>query len=331
MNKLIEEKTYTFNIPEGKKKERLDIFLTNSIENATRSKVQKLIDAGFVTVNGKTVKSNYTIKPEDLIVATHPISPRPENVEPENIPLNIIYEDDYLIVVNKPAGMVAHPAYANYTGTLVNALLHHSNSLSEVNNAIRPGIVHRIDKETSGLLVVAKDDYTHAKLAEQFSNHSVEREYHAICWGLFSEKSGQINSNITRSKKDRKKFTTSTNAGKKALTAYQVIEEFEFTSYIKLNLKTGRTHQIRVHLSSIGKPIFGDPTYGGRQVRFGSDIPNIKLRVQNLLSDIKRQALHAKTLGFFHPHKKEVVRFNSSLPDDMQNLLNALKSPLRKN
>lgn len=324
--KLVKEKKYKFEIPEGKKKERIDLFLTNSIENATRSKVQKLIEAELVKVNGKIVKANYKLKPNDIIEAVQPISPRPEDVTPENIPLNIVYEDEYIIVVNKPAGMVAHPAYANYTGTLVNALLHYSNKLSDANQGGRPGIIHRLDKDTSGLLVVAKDDWTHAKIAEQFSRHTTEREYHAICWGRFPDNKGEISLNIVRSKRDRKKFTTSKDEGKTALTFYEVIEEFEFTSYIKLKLKTGRTHQIRVHLSSIGKPVFGDPTYEGSQIRFGSEIPKIKLRVKNLLDIMPRQALHAKTLGFYHPHLKKVVSFNSDLPDDMLLLIKNLRS-----
>lgn len=325
MSKLITEKKYLINVPEGKKKERLDTFLVNQIENATRSKIQKAIEAGLVTVNGLSAKANYSVKPGDVIIAIQPISPRPEDVEPEEIPLDIIYEDEHLIVVNKPAGMVAHPAYSNYTGTLVNALLHHTKSLSGFSEAGRPGIVHRIDKDTSGLLVVAKDDYTHAKLAEQFAKHSIEREYHAICWGKLPEYKGEIQTNIARSKSDRKKFTISKSEGKLAITFYEVLEEFEFTSHIKLNLKTGRTHQIRVHLSGIGRPIFGDRTYGGEKIHFGSDLPKIKSRVTNLLKIMPRQALHAKTLGFIHPHTKKFVRFDSDLPSDFKLLLGKLR------
>ena len=265
MSNLISQKKFLIDVPEGKRKERIDTFLTHHIENTTRSKIQKAIEAGLVKVNGIVVKSNYQVKPFDKVEAIQIISPRPEDVEPEEIPLDIIFEDDYLIIVNKPAGMVAHPAYANYTGTLVNALLHHTKSLSSLNEAGRPGIVHRIDKDTSGLLVVAKDDYTHAKLAAQFSKHTTEREYHAVCWGKFKDKEGEIATKIARSKSDRKKFTISDKEGKEAVTLYKVIEQFEFTSYIKLNLKTGRTHQIRVHLSGMHKPIFGDHTYGGNK------------------------------------------------------------------
>jgi 23S rRNA pseudouridine1911/1915/1917 synthase len=325
MAKLIQEKKYRFEIPDGKNKERIDIFLASSVENATRSKVQKLIESGKVTVNGKIAKSSYLVLPGDIIEATHPIAPRPEFVEPEEIPLDIIYEDDFLIVVNKPAGMVAHPAYANYSGTLVNALLHYTRKLSNYNAADRPGIVHRIDKDTSGLLVIAKDEWTHAKLAEQFTNHTIEREYRAICWKPFKKLKGEISTLITRSKKDRKIFTTSETEGKQAITFYEVLENFEFSAMVKLNLKTGRTHQIRVHLSSIGHPIFGDAIYGGTQLVVGANLPKMKSRLDNLLKIMTRQALHAKTLGFYHPHRKEFMKFDSELPDDMKLLIEKLQ------
>jgi len=329
MTNLIKEKKFRFELPPGKKKERLDIFLTNCIENATRSKVQKLIEANHVTVNGRYVKPSYQVQPSDIVDAVVPISPRPEFAEPEEIPLNIVFEDDYLIIVNKPPGMVAHPAYSNYTGTLVNALLHHTRKLSSINSHVnelaRPGIVHRIDKDTSGLLVVAKDDWTHAKIAEQFSKHNIEREYWAVTWGLFKEPKGEIDFNLTRSKSDRKKFTISKTEGKTAFTYYEVLQEFEFTTLLKLNLKTGRTHQIRVHLSGINHPVFGDEIYGGRKIIYGSEQPKIKARVQNLLEIMPRQALHAKTLGFIHPHTKEKVRFDSDLPNDMKELIAKLR------
>lgn len=320
------EKKYKFKIPEGKKKERIDLFLTNSIENATRNKIQKLIQANLVFVNKKNIKSNYKIQPLDIIEVTIPISPRPEKALPESIPLNIIYEDEYLLIVNKRAGMVAHPAFGNYTGTLVNALLYHTNQLSTINTPIRPGIVHRLDKDTSGLLVVAKDDYTHSKLAKQFSTHSIEREYWAVVWRKFKNKKGEINKNIVRSKSDRKKFTVSDTEGKSAITFYEVLDEFEFTTLLKLKLKTGRTHQIRVHLSSIGHPVFGDETYGGRKIVYGNQSPKQKQRVENLLEIMPAQALHAKTLGFIHPYTKEYLCFDSELPDNFKLLLEKLKN-----
>lgn len=324
MTKIIQEKKLRFEIPPGQKKERIDLYLSAHIENATRSKVQKLIEAKLVKVNGKFVKPSYQVLPNDVIEAVIPISPRPEDTEPEDIPLDIIFEDDYLIVVNKPAGMVAHPAFSNYTGTLVNALLHHTQKLSSVNEPGRPGIVHRLDKDTSGLLVVAKDDWTHAQLARQFSKHTIEREYWAVVWGKFKNPQGEIDTFITRSKKDRKKFTTSLIEGKHAVTLYQVLEEYEFASLLKINLKTGRTHQIRVHLSSVNHPVFGDPTYGGREIVYGANLPKMASRIKNLLDIMPRQALHAKTLGFIHPHTKELVRFDSELPEDMKKLIEEL-------
>lgn len=323
---IVTEKKYRIEVPAGKKKQRIDTFLTDQIENATRSKVQKLIASNNVLVNGKPVKANYLLKPGDVIDASHPITPRPENAEAEDIPLDIIYEDDFLLVVNKPAGMVAHPAYSNYTGTLVNALLYHTKNLSELNEPGRPGIVHRLDKETSGLLVVAKDEWTHAQLSKQFSAHSIEREYRAICWGKFKEPKGKFETMISRSKSDRKKFAISKSEGKVAVTHYEVIEEFEFATHLKLNLETGRTHQIRVHLSGNNHPVFGDGTYGGKKIVYGSELPKIKSHIKNLLEVMPRQALHAKTLGFIHPNTKNNVRFDSDLPDDMQLLINKLKT-----
>lgn len=326
MAKIITERTFTFELPEGKKKERLDHYLANNIENASRNRMQQLIEAELVTVNGKTAKSSYKVQPKDLIVLTIPTQPHPDEAEAEDIPINIVYEDDHLLVLNKPPGMVVHPSYSNWTGTLVNALLHHTKDLSEVNTSFRPGIVHRIDKDTSGLLVIAKEDYVLANLSGQFAKHSTEREYWAVVWGVPKERKGTIEYNITRSKKDRKVFTHSVDEGKTAFTYYEVIEEFEFASLIKLKLKTGRTHQIRVHLSAINHPIFGDPVYRGRELHYGASLPKMKSRLQNLLEIMPRQALHAKTLGFMHPVKEEFMRFDSELPDDMKLLIEKLKT-----
>ncbi len=325
MTKIITEKKLHFEIPPGKKKERIDTFLANSVEYASRSRIQKLIKGNCVTVDGKIVKANHVISPGEIIELSIPLTPRPENTEPEDIPLDIVYEDDCLLVVNKPAGMVAHPALGNFSGTLVNALLHHSKKLSKLNEPGRPGIVHRIDKDTSGLLLVAKDEWTHAQLARQFYNHTVDREYWAVCWGKFKDAKGEVIGNIARSNKDRKVFTVHKSEGKHAHTFYEVIEEFEFASLVKLKLKTGRTHQIRVHMSHIYHPVFGDPTYGGRKIVYGSELPKMKSRVENLLEIMKRQALHAKTLGFIHPHSKEKVFLDSELPEDFESLLNELK------
>jgi len=325
MSKIISEKKIRIVLPEGKKKERIDVYLANSVENASRSRIQKLIKANLVTVDNKVVKANYLLSPGEVIELTIPMTPRPEDTEPEDIPLDIIFEDEFIIIVNKPPGMVAHPSLGNYSGTLVNALLHHTQKLSKLNEPGRPGIVHRIDKDTSGLLLIAKDDWTHAQLARQFANHTIDREYWAVCWGIFHERKGEIIGNITRSNKDRKLFTVSKTEGKYAHTFYEVIEEYEFASLVKLKLKTGRTHQIRVHMSHIKHPIFGDPSYGGRKIVYGSEFSKMKSRVENLLQIMKRQALHAKTLGFVHPHTKQKIFFDSELPDDIKNLIEELK------
>jgi len=324
MAKIITEKKYLFDIPEGKKKERIDVFLTNSLENATRSRIQKLIKAQLVIVNGDVVKSNYMISHFDKIEVTIPVSPRPDKIEAENIPIEIVFEDDYLLVVNKPPGIVVHPAFGNFTGTLVHALLYHTENLSNYNSPDRPGIVHRLDKNTSGLLLVAKDPWVHAQLAKQFTNRTITREYWAVCWGILKEKEGSVVGNIARSKRDRKIFAVSEKDGKHAETLFSEIEQFEFASLVELNLKTGRTHQIRVHMAHINNPIFGDPTYGGRKIVYGSNLPKMKSRVDNLLSIIDRQALHAKTIGFIHPKTNEELIFNSELPEDMKILISKL-------
>ncbi len=323
---LIKSKRINLIVEEGKSRERLDIYLTNSVERATRSKIQKLIKGGFAFVNGKAAKANYLVNPGDKIELEIPITPRPEKPLGEEIPLQIVYEDEFLLVVNKPAGMVVHPAYGNYTGTLVNALIHHTQSLSNLNTDERPGIVHRLDKDTSGLLLVAKNNWTHAELAKQFYHHTIKREYWAVCWGRFPTPRGEIIANIVRSKKDRKVFTVSETDGKFAHTIYEVLEEFDFASLVKLTLKTGRTHQIRVHLSHIKHPVFGDPTYGGRRIVYGNTTAKFKSRINNLLEIMPRQALHAKTLGFLHPDTEDYLFFESPLPEDMNLLLRNLNS-----
>lgn len=322
---IITEKKYTFEIPEGKRKERLDVFLTHAIENSTRTKVQNLIKNNYVQVNGKFVKPSYQLNPGDKVEVRIPVKPRPAQTLPEPIPLDIIYEDDDIIIINKPAGMVVHPALGNYTGTLVNALLYYTQNLSRSSDVDRAGIVHRIDKNTSGLLVVAKNDAAHAKLAKQFSAHSIEREYWAVVWGHFKTPEGVIETKIGRSKSDRKKFAV-VDDGKEAVTYYYVLEEFEYLTLVRLKLKTGRTHQIRVHLSHINHPVFGDPTYGGRKIHYSNVTSRIKQEVENLLEIMKRQALHAKTLGFFHPATNELVKFDSELPEDMKSLLERLRA-----
>lgn len=311
-------------VPPGKKRERLDVFLTHHVENATRTKVQAAIRAGCVLVNGAVTRSSYAVCPDDVIHVTLPESPAPDVVA-EAIPLTIVYEDDQLIIVNKPAGMVTHPAYGNYTGTLVNALLHHCASLSAVTDRTRPGIVHRLDKDTSGLLIVAKTDAAHAHLSRQFARRTIRREYQAIVWGAFAVEKGTIDANLGRSKSDRKKMAV-VQDGKTAVTEYTVIEKFAYLSLIRLRLQTGRTHQIRVHLAHVGHPVFGDPTYNGRRLLFGPGTPRQKAEVQKMLDFLTRQALHARTIGFRHPATGEEMSFESPLPDDMTAVLKMLRA-----
>jgi 23S rRNA pseudouridine1911/1915/1917 synthase len=309
-------------VPPKQSKERIDVYLTHQIQNATRSKVRAAIDAGSILVNGKKAKASHPIAPGEVIEITLPRPPRSEAL-PEDIPLDIVYEDDQLLIVNKAAGMVTHPAYGNHTGTLVNALLHHCNALSTVNSETRPGIVHRLDKDTTGLMVVAKNDVAHHHLAKQFSRRTIDREYWAIVWGTFGKRKGTIEAALGRSKKDRKKVAV-TVEGKHAVTDYEVLKEFEYLSLIRLKLKTGRTHQIRVHLAHIGHPVFGDPTYSGRSHVWGGLEGKKAQQAFNLLKLIDRQALHAKTIGFVHPATKKEVKFDSELPIDMQEVLNRL-------
>jgi len=259
------------------------------------------------------------VAPGEVSHVTLPRTPPPD-VLPEPIPLEIVYEDDHLLVVNKPAGMVTHPAYGNYTGTLVNALLHHCASLSAVNDATRPGIVHRLDKDTSGLMVVAKTDQAHAHLARQFAQRTIRREYQAIVWGTLAGPTGVIEANLGRSKSDRKKMAV-VQEGKRAVTEYTVLERFPYLSLVRLRLQTGRTHQIRVHLAHIQHPVFGDPTYNGRRILYGPGSARQKAEVQALLEILTRQALHARTIGFRHPATGADVMFESSLPEDMSRVL----------
>ena len=310
-------------VPPGKKKERLDVFLTSHVENATRTRVQRAIKDGAVLVNGKTVRSSHPVSPGETIHITLPKTP-PQEVVPENIPLDILHEDPQLLVVNKPAGMVTHPAYGNYSGTLVNALLYHCNALSTLNDVTRPGIVHRLDKDTSGLMVIAKNDNVHAKLAGQFARRTISREYWAIVWGLFKERRGIIEAKLGRSTSDRKKMAV-VKEGKNAITEYGLLEKFQYLSLVRLKLRTGRTHQIRVHLAHINHPVFGDPTYNGRHIVWGPGTPNQKAEVQKLLKLLPRQALHAKTIGFIHPATGKDMSFDSPLPTDMAICLKILR------
>ncbi|MBI4535363.1 MAG: RluA family pseudouridine synthase [Ignavibacteriae bacterium] len=311
-------------VPPGKKKERLDVFLTHHVQNATRNKVQRAIEQGQVLVNGESVRSSHQVVSGEIIHVTFPKPPPPKAVA-ENIPLDILHEDEDVIVVNKPAGMVTHPAYGNYRGTLVNALLYHCNHLSTLHDDQRPGIVHRLDKDTSGLMVIAKTDHAHTRLAKQFALRTIAREYQAIVWGVFTSRNGVIEAHLGRSKSDRKKMAV-VPEGKRAVTEYEVLQQFGYLALVRLKLQTGRTHQIRVHLAHINHPVFGDPTYNGRHIVWGPATQARKAEVQNLLDLMPRQALHAKTIGFVHPSSGKNMQFDSELPADMQAVLGKLSS-----
>ncbi|MBE2228073.1 MAG: RluA family pseudouridine synthase [Ignavibacteria bacterium] len=320
-------------VPAGQSKIRIDKYLANHIENSSRTKIKNAMTDGCVEVNGKKIKANYVVQPNDSIEITLPYLPDKEDVKPENIPLDILYEDNCLMIVNKPAGMVTHPAYKNYSGTLVNALMYYMgeaaaklprlNGEDDDGGDERAGIVHRLDKHTSGIMVVAKDEDTQRKLSRLFSRHDIEREYHAIVWGHFKTKNGRIEKPLGRNPKDRKKFAV-VDGGKNAITDYEVVKEYDFTSLVSLRLHTGRTHQIRVHLSSMGHPVFGDIDYGGTEPHGIQLSSNLKHRINNLLELMPRQALHAKVLGFTHPITNKPIRFESDLPDDMKKLIKKL-------
>jgi 23S rRNA pseudouridine1911/1915/1917 synthase len=310
---------YKFIATEGQDPLRVDKFLMNFIENATRSKIQQAIKNGNVLVNDQTVKSNYKVKPNDevRVVLAHP--PKENLLIPENLPIDIIYEDDDLLVVNKEAGMVVHPGHGNQTGTLVNALLHHIKNLPKNSNE-RPGLVHRIDKDTSGLLVVAKNEESMTHLAKQFYDKTTERLYYALVWGNVEQDEGTIEGNIGRSLKNRLQMSVFPDGeyGKPAITHYKVLERFGYVTLVQCQLETGRTHQIRAHFKYIGHPLFNDERYGGDKILKGTTFTKYKQFVDNCFKILPRQALHAKTLGFEHPKTKDYMRFESKLPEDME-------------
>ena len=286
---------------------RVDKYISDNIADITRSAVQGLICGGNILVNGKAVGKNYKIRSGDEITVSIP-EPQPLDAVAEDIPLNIVYEDDDLLVVNKPKGMVVHPAHGNYTGTLVNALLHHcGGSLSGINGVIRPGIVHRIDKNTSGLLIIAKNDKAHVGLAEQIKVHSFTREYEAIAVGAFKEESGTIDAPIGRHHTDRKKMCVTQENSKNAVTHYEIIRQYGGFAHVRLRLETGRTHQIRVHLAYIGHPVLGDDVYG------------------KPYKGLEGQCLHARKIGFVHPTTDEYLEFTSELPDYFTSVLNKIE------
>lgn len=296
-------------VPQEFHGERIDKFLSVLVSDCSRNSIQKLIEQGNVTINGIAVNKKYKVNTDDeIMLVTGEL--KPLDAEPENIPLDIVYEDDDLLVVNKPRGMVVHPAPGNYTGTLVNALLYHcKDSLSGINGVLRPGIVHRIDKDTSGLLIVAKNDKAHIGLAEQIKEHSFTREYNAVICGHLKEQEGTVNAPIGRNPKDRKKMCVTMQNSKNAVTHYSVIEEYNGYSHISLKLETGRTHQIRVHMAHLGHPVAGDLVYGHDKKS----------------AELNGQCLHAIKIGFVHPIKNEYMEFSSDLPDYFKSFIDKIK------
>ena len=307
-------------VSSGETTKRLDHFLANRDPDLSRTALQRLILEGHITVDGLSVKPSHKIKPGDTIILVVP-RPEPLEINPEPIPLDIVYEDPSLLVLNKPAGLVVHPAPGNWTGTLVNALLHHMKtkpeSLSSIGGKERPGLVHRLDKNTTGILVVAKTDQAHRSLANQFKRHTISRVYEALVLGKPKSGEGKIELSIGRDTKDRKKFSSRTTRPKESLTRYRVIERFgKAAAQVELFPGTGRTHQLRVHLSAIGCPILGDPTYGGKKV----------LSVEGV--NIPRVMLHARTLGFKHPDNEKAMEFSASIPVDMKEAVEALRDSI---
>jgi 23S rRNA pseudouridine1911/1915/1917 synthase len=303
----MEDENINFTVSNEDVGQRIDTFISEKIEDMSRSHVQKLIGENNVFVNNKEARSNYKIRIGDIIKVVIP-EPVKLNLVAEDIAIEILYEDEDIVVVNKPQGMVVHPAAGNYTGTLVNALLGKCN-LSGINGVIRPGIVHRIDKDTSGILVVAKNDVSHNNLAEQIKNHSVTRVYVALVEGIIKDDEGAINAPIGRHPIERKRMAVVSRNGRNAITHYRVLERYRENTLIEARLETGRTHQIRVHMAYIGHPLVGDPVYGYKKQKY----------------KLKGQALHAKTLGFIHPTKCEYMEFTAPMPEYFQNLLNKLK------
>lgn len=303
-------KYFKFIINENEIGERLDKIISSKLSDKTRSSIQKMIANDNVLVNNTIKPSSYKVRNNDCIEINIP-EPHIIQALPENIPLDIVYEDDDLLVVNKPKGMVVHPAVGNYTGTLVNALIFHcGDSLSGINGLIRPGIIHRIDKDTSGLLIVAKNDFSHNKLALQIKNHSFNREYEAVVYGNIKDESGSVNAPIGRNPFDRKKMAVTSKSSKTAITHYKVLERYSGFTHLRLKLETGRTHQIRVHMAYIGHPVAGDSVYGPKKV----------------IKSLNGQCLHAKMIGFIHPRSEKYLEFESELPDYFKEFIDKLSN-----
>ncbi len=313
---------FAYEVDKGQAVVRIDKFLCNRMEGISRSRIQTAAEAGTIYANGKAVKSNYKVKPLDHISVVLPFPPRDIQIIPENIPVNIVYEDDDLMIINKDAGMVVHPGHGNYTGTLMNALTYYlrENPMFQKGD-MRAGLVHRIDKNTSGLLVIAKNEHSHAFLAKQFFHHTIQRRYVALAWGNFEENEGTIVGNIARSIRNRMKmevFEPESGIGKHAITHYTVLERLGYVNLVECRLETGRTHQIRVHMEKIGHPLFNDERYGGDEIIRGTTFTKYKQFVKNCFDVMPRHGLHARSLGFIHPTTGKEMYFESEIAEDMQ-------------
>ena len=310
-------------VPTDTPEERLDLYLSSACPDLSRSRIQTLIKAEDVLVNGEAVRQSYLVQPGDAIAVEVPALEDLAAVG-QDLPLSIVHEDADLLVVNKAPGMIVHPAPGALDGTLVNALLHHCTDLSGINGVLRPGIVHRLDKETSGLLVIAKHDVAHRTLAERLQAHEIERRYLALVWGVCREETGRIKAPIDRNPKNRKKMAV-IKSGRAAATNFTVLERYPFTSLLECRLETGRTHQIRVHMAHTGHPVFGDPVYGGREQTLGIR-PEYRQQAKWMLAKIKRQALHARQLSFEHPITGEAMDFKAEMPEDMQTVITGARA-----
>jgi 23S rRNA pseudouridine1911/1915/1917 synthase len=319
-NELYEH--FRFVVDKGQGQLRIDKYLSAKIENVSRTRLQNAANAGNIFVNNVAVKPNYKVKPLDIIsiVLAHP--PRDTEIYPEDIPVNIVYEDNEILVVNKEAGMVVHPGHGNFTGTLQNALLFHLQK-SDPSGESKPFLVHRIDKDTSGILLVAKNELSQSKLARQFFHHTVDRAYVALVWGNFNEDEGTIRGNVGRDVRNRLIMSVyaDEDKGREAVTHYKVLERFGYVSLVECRLETGRTHQIRVHFKHIGHPLFNDESYGGSEILKGTTFTKYKQFVQNCFKLIPRQALHAKSLGFLHPADGRAMHFDSDYPADLASVI----------
>jgi 23S rRNA pseudouridine1911/1915/1917 synthase len=312
---------FEFKADAGQQALRIDKFIVNFVEGASRSKVQQAIAAGHVLVNEKTVKANYKVRAGDEVKVMVEHEPETLEIIPEEIPLDVLFEDEHILVINKQAGLVVHPGVGNKRGTLMNALAYRFEVRPDFRGK-RPWLVHRIDKNTSGLLVIAKSDEAMAILSSDFKSHSIERSYVALVWGVPEPSEGTINRNLARDQHDRKKYTVvAEEQGKQAITHYKLLEDYHFASLLECRLETGRTHQIRVHMKSLGHPLFNDEKYGGNRILKGVVFSKYKQFVDNCFKELPRQALHARSLGFQHPITKEHLSFTSPLPEDMKTVI----------